>query len=89
VKIRFRHKMRGKRQLSPTVGGILICLFMTAFTTVAIRQGGLNFGAVAIMAMFWIVGIALVAQGVMKRLGKYDKTAIKDLIMRDAFTGCA
>jgi len=67
MKIRFRHKTSGKQPLSPTVGGILICLFMTAFTTVAIRQGGLNFGAVAIMAMFWIVGIAMIAQDVVAK----------------------
>jgi len=91
VKIRFSYKTHGKGPLSPTVGGILVCLFMTAFTAVAIRQGGLNFGAVAIMAMFWIVGIAMIAQGVMKRLGTYDKTAVKDLapkIIIMAFGAC-
>jgi len=75
---RGRSSRRGGGNGDTLWGGVAICLFMAVFTFGMTRQGGINFGAVAAVAMFWIVGISMLVMGIMKRRGTYDKTKIKD-----------
>jgi len=82
---------RGNGNGDPLWGGVAICLFMTVFTFGMVRQGGINFGAVTAVAMFWIVGISMLTMGIMKRRGTYDQTKIKDLapkVIVTAFGAC-
>ena len=66
---------REKPYWSPLVSGIFLCLLMT----LGFCMRGLDFGTVTIGGMFMVIGLALIAQGILQRRGTYDRIAIRNL----------